>query len=39
LMAEEVAEGIALSPLREIELREMDAHDSVFPEIKLEWWM
>ena len=39
LMAEELAEGVGLSPLREIELQEMDSHDSVFPEIKLEWWM
>jgi hypothetical protein len=38
LMAEEIACGQALSPLREIELREMDAHDNIFPEIKLEWW-
>src|SRR3954466_12482764 len=39
LMAEELASGQQLSELREIELKEMDSHDSVFPEIKLDWWM
>lgn len=39
LMAEELAAGRELTPLRLIELQEMDAHDSVFPEIDLEWWM
>jgi 1,4-alpha-glucan branching enzyme len=39
LMAEEIAAGGCLTELRQIELKEMDSHDSVFPEIKLEWWM
>ena len=39
LMAEELAAGQQLSELREIELKEMDSHDSIFPEIKLDWWM
>ncbi|HEX2970794.1 MAG TPA: 1,4-alpha-glucan branching protein domain-containing protein, partial [Tepidisphaeraceae bacterium] len=39
LMAEELAAGRELDPLREIELREMDSHDSIFPDIDLNWWM
>jgi 1,4-alpha-glucan branching enzyme len=39
LMAEEVAAGKALSDLRRVELQEMDAHDSIFPHIDLNWWM
>jgi 1,4-alpha-glucan branching enzyme len=39
LMAEEVAAGRQLSPVRKVELSEMDAHDSVFPNIDLNWWM
>jgi 1,4-alpha-glucan branching enzyme len=39
LMAEEIAGGQTLSPLREIELRELDAHDNIFPDIDLNWWM
>lgn len=38
-MAEEVAGGQPLSDLRAVELREMDAHDNIFPEIDLEWWL
>lgn len=38
LMAEEVAAGKALDTVRKIELAEMDAHDSVFAEIDLNWW-
>jgi 1,4-alpha-glucan branching enzyme len=39
LMAEELAGGTALSDLRKTELAEMDQHDSVFPDIELNWWM
>jgi 1,4-alpha-glucan branching enzyme len=39
LMAEEVAAGRQLDAVRKIELAEMDAHDSVFAEIDLQWWM
>jgi 1,4-alpha-glucan branching enzyme len=39
LMAEEAAAGRELSELRKVELAEMDQHDSVFPEIDLNWWM
>ncbi|MGE5611121.1 MAG: 1,4-alpha-glucan branching protein domain-containing protein [Bacillota bacterium] len=38
LMAEELAAGRPLDPLREIELRDMDSHDNIFPEIDLNWW-
>jgi len=39
LMAEEVTAGQPLDALRQIELTEMDTHDSIFPEIDLNWWM
>jgi 1,4-alpha-glucan branching enzyme len=39
LMAEDLAAGKTLTGLQEIELREMDAHDSIFPDIDLNWWM
>src|SRR5688500_7069899 len=39
LMAEEAAKGMMPTPLREAELRDMDLHDSIFPEINLDWWM
>jgi 1,4-alpha-glucan branching enzyme len=39
LMAEEAAAGRPLGPLHKIELSEMDAHDSIFAEIELDWWM
>ena len=38
-MAEELATGQPLSPLRETELREIDAHDNIFKEIDLGWWL
>jgi 1,4-alpha-glucan branching enzyme len=39
LMAEEVAAGRELSAIRKTELQEMDQHDSIFPNIDLNWWM
>jgi 1,4-alpha-glucan branching enzyme len=39
LMAEELAAGKELTPLRRIELAEMDEHDSIFADIDLNWWM
>jgi len=39
LMAEEVTAGRNLDALRQIELTEMDSHDSIFQEIDLNWWM
>ena len=39
LMAEELAAGHELSELRKIELAELDAHDNIYPEIDLNWWM
>jgi len=39
LMAEELTAGTTLGQLREIELKEMDGHDSIFPTIDLKWWM
>jgi 1,4-alpha-glucan branching enzyme len=38
-MAEEVARDGGLSELRKIELAEIDAHDNIFPNIDLNWWM
>jgi 1,4-alpha-glucan branching enzyme len=38
-IAEEAAAGKPLSGLRTIELQEMDAHDPIFAEIDLNWWM
>jgi len=34
-----LAAGKTLTALEELELRYMDAHDSIFPEIDLNWWM
>jgi 1,4-alpha-glucan branching enzyme len=39
LMAEELAAGHELSELRKIDLAELDAHDNIYPEIDLNWWM
>lgn len=38
-MAEAVAKGNELDDLQNAELAEMALHDSVFPEIDLNWWM
>jgi 1,4-alpha-glucan branching enzyme len=42
-MAEEAADPTPLPPaiaeLRKIELAEMDAHDNIFPDIDLNWWV
>jgi 1,4-alpha-glucan branching enzyme len=38
-MAEHVASGKPLTDLQKIELANIDAHDSVFKEIDLNWWM
>jgi 1,4-alpha-glucan branching enzyme len=37
-MADEAARGIPLDALREIELAEMDGHDTIFENIDLNWW-
>lgn len=39
LMAEDIAAGRELTDLNRIELQEMDAHDNIFPDIDLNWWM
>jgi 1,4-alpha-glucan branching enzyme len=39
LMAEEAAAGRELSPVRKIELQDMDQHDSIFHNIDLSWWL
>lgn len=38
-IAEHLAGGRPLTPLQQVELADMDAHDSIFPEIRLEWWL
>jgi 1,4-alpha-glucan branching enzyme len=38
-MAESVAGGAELTELEKVELAEMDAHDPIFAEIDLNWWM
>jgi len=38
-MAEELARDGALSDLRKVELAEIDAHDNIFQQIDLNWWM
>ena len=37
-IAEELAAGKPLSPLRAVEIAEMDVHDDIFPDIDLNWW-
>jgi 1,4-alpha-glucan branching enzyme len=37
-IVERVLEGKDVSPLEAHQLRDMDIHDSVFPEIDLTWW-
>ncbi|MDP9172999.1 MAG: DUF1957 domain-containing protein [Planctomycetota bacterium] len=39
LIAEEIAAGQEITPIRQTELAEMDSHDSIFPHIDLNWWM
>lgn len=39
LSAEKIASGKSLTELDQIEIKEADAHDSIFPEIDLNWWM
>jgi 1,4-alpha-glucan branching enzyme len=38
-IAESLAAGRAMSPVQESQLAEMKTHDSVFPEIDLNWWV
>ncbi len=38
-MAEHVAGGKAMTELQRVELADIDAHDSVFKEVDLKWWM
>jgi len=37
--AEELSAGKTLSKVREVEITEADAHDTIFQDIQLEWWM
>lgn len=39
LMAERVAAGKPLTELMKAQLVEIDAHDTIFMDLKLEWWM
>jgi len=39
LIAESLAGGGAVTPVQQSEIDEMDAHDVVFPDIDLNWWM
>ena len=38
-MADHVAAGAALTPLEVAQLAEIDAHDTIFMDLDLEWWM
>ena len=38
-IAQDVAAGKALTAVQKTELADMDAHDSIFAEINLEWWL
>ncbi len=38
-MAELVAEGTPLTDVQKVEIADMDAHDVIFREIDLNWWM
>lgn len=39
LIAEHLAAGQAITPVQQSEINEMDAHDVVFSQIDLNWWM
>jgi hypothetical protein len=34
-----VAAGGSITPVQQAEIADMDAHDVVFADIDLEWWM
>ena len=38
-MAERVASGKAITSLQTAQLAEIDAHDTIFMDLKLDWWM
>ncbi|MDB5296246.1 MAG: hypothetical protein JWO31_2229 [Phycisphaerales bacterium] len=38
-IAEQVAKGVPVNPVQQVEIAEADLHDSVFKEIDLNWWM
>jgi 1,4-alpha-glucan branching enzyme len=38
-MAERVGEGKPLTELMRVQLAEIDAHDTIFDDLKLEWWL
>ena len=38
-IAEELARGNGIGEIERVQLAEMDLHDSVFPNIDLNWWM
>ena len=35
---ERISEGQKLSPLDKHQIADGDLHDSIFPEVNLEWW-
>lgn len=37
-IAQHLAGGNALTPMQQTEIADMDAHDTVFPNIDLDWW-
>jgi 1,4-alpha-glucan branching enzyme len=37
-IAERVARDETLSPIEEFEVQDSDLHDSIFPNIDLNWW-
>ena len=38
-IAQDVAAGRELTPIQRVQVEEADMHDSVFPDIDLNWWM
>ncbi|HLL88185.1 MAG TPA: 1,4-alpha-glucan branching protein domain-containing protein [Tepidisphaeraceae bacterium] len=38
-IAEKLAKGGQMDDVERVQVAEMDAHDSVFPQIDLDWWM
>lgn len=38
-IAEQVAKGIPLGPIEQVDIAETDLHDSIFKDIDLGWWM
>ena len=38
-VAEGLAAGRPIDPVQKVEIEDADVHDSIFPEIDLNWWM